>query len=190
MLQGRRNVWGHKDWSSPCFQDSVNPISTRGADYAHHSTTVLTMLKYVPAALGWKGTPKARSTLYIPALTLPFSSVFFDSFSITLLYSRRRGSWLWHSPVNTNTAIICVMGLSLNLTTPIKFSLTLINTDVHCILCKVYNRVDSSNITSQTWIFYFFRFFSQKTETEFWLLYIKIPKSDYLYKYALGNLKS
>ena len=133
---------------------------------------------------------KPRSTLYIPALTLPFSSVFFDSFSITLLYSRRRGSWLWHSPVNTNTAIICVMGVSLNLTTPIKFSLTLINTDVHCILCKVYNRVDSSNITSQTWIFYFFRFFSQKTETEFWLLYIKIPKSDYLYKYALGNLKS
>ena len=50
-MQGRRNVWGHKDWSSPCFQDSVNPISTRGADYAHHSTTVLTMLKYVPAAL-------------------------------------------------------------------------------------------------------------------------------------------
>ena len=89
----------------------------------------------------------SRSTLYIPALTLPFSSVFFDSFSITLLYSRRRGSWLWHSPVNTNTAIICVMGVSLNLTTPIKFSLTLINTDVHCILCKVYNRVDSSNIT-------------------------------------------
>ena len=51
IYQGRRNVWGHKDWSSPCFQDSVNPISTRGADYAHHSTTVLTMLKYVPAAL-------------------------------------------------------------------------------------------------------------------------------------------
>ena len=44
-----------------------------------------------------------------------------------------------------------VMGVSLNLTTPIKFSLTLINSDVHCILCKVYNRVDSSNITSQTW---------------------------------------
>ena len=20
-VQGRRNVWGHKDWSSPCFQD-------------------------------------------------------------------------------------------------------------------------------------------------------------------------
>ena len=109
----------------------------------------------------------ARSTLYIPALTLPFSSVFSDSFSITLLYSRRRGSWLWHSPVNNNTAIICVMGLSLNLTTPIKFSLTLINTDLHSILCKVYNRVDSSNITSQTWKFYFFRFFRQKTETEF-----------------------
>ena len=51
VVQGRRNVWGHKDWSSPCFQDSVNPISTRGADYAHYSTTVLTMLKYVPAAL-------------------------------------------------------------------------------------------------------------------------------------------
>ena len=82
--------------------------------------------------------PESRSTLYIPALTLLFSSVFFDSFSITLLYSRRRGSWLWHSPVNTNTAVICVMGVSLNLTTPIKFSLTLINTDVHCILCKVY----------------------------------------------------
>ena len=68
--------------------------------------------------------------------------------------------------------------------------MTLINSDVHCNLCKVYNRVDSSNITSQTWKFYFFRFFRQKTETEFWLLYIKIPKSDYLYKYALGNLKS
>ena len=93
----------------------------------------------------------SRSKLYIPALTLPFSSVFFDSFSITLLYSRRRGSWLWHSPGNTNTAIICVMGVSLNLTTPIKFSLTLINSDVHCILCKVYNRVHSSNITCQPW---------------------------------------
>ena len=117
---------------------------------------------------------KARSTLYIPALTLPFSSVFFDSFSITLLYSRRRGSWLWHSPVNTNTAIICVMGLSLNLTTPIKFSLTLINTDVHSILCKVYNRVDSSNITSQAWIHSVFQIFLKS-------LYIKIPKSDYSY---------
>ena len=31
--------------------DSVNIISTREADYAHHSTTVLTMLKYIPAAL-------------------------------------------------------------------------------------------------------------------------------------------
>ena len=115
-----------------------------------------------------------RSTLYIPALTLPFSSVFFDSFSITLLYSRRRGSWLWHSPVNTNTAIICVMGVSLNLTTPIKFSLTLINTDVHCILCKVYNRVDSSNINSQPWFVSVFQIFFES-------LYIKIPKSDYSY---------
>ena len=116
----------------------------------------------------------------------------FHLFSLTLfllLCFIWRGSWLWHYPVNTNTAVICVMGVSLNLTTPIKFSLTLINTDVHCILCKVYNRVVSSNITSQTWIFYFFRFFSQKTETKFWLLNIKIPKSDYLYKYALGNLK-
>ena len=34
-----------------------------------------------------------RSKLYIPALTLPFSSVFFDSFSITLLHSRKN----WHS---------------------------------------------------------------------------------------------
>ena len=100
-----------------------------------------------------------RSTLYIPALTLPFSSVFFDSFSITLLYSRRRGSWLWHSPVNTNTAVICVMGVSLNLTTPIKFSLTLINSDVHCFLCKVYNRVDSSNINSQPWFCSVFQIF-------------------------------
>ena len=78
---------------------------------------------------------------------------------VLLLCFRRRGSWLWHCSVITNTAIICVMGVSLNLTTPIKFSLTLINSDVHCILCKVYNRVDSSNITSQTWIFYFFRFY-------------------------------
>lgn len=43
------------------------------------------------------------------------------------------------------------MGVILNLTTPIKFSLTLINSDVQFILCKVYNRVNSSNITSQTW---------------------------------------
>ena len=27
-------------------------LSHQGADHAHHSTTVLTMLKYVPAALG------------------------------------------------------------------------------------------------------------------------------------------
>ena len=36
-----------------------------------------------------KRTDFSRSKLYILALTLPFSSVFFDSFSITLLYSRR-----------------------------------------------------------------------------------------------------
>ena len=36
----------------------------------------------------WEVQIQARSKLYIPALTLPFSSVFFDSFSITLLYSR------------------------------------------------------------------------------------------------------
>ena len=36
----------------------------------------------------------------------------------------------------TNTAVICVMGVSLNLTTPIKFSLTLINSDVDCIFVK------------------------------------------------------
>ena len=29
------------------------------------------------------------NSIYIPALTLPFSSVFFDSFSITLLYSKK-----------------------------------------------------------------------------------------------------
>ena len=43
------------------------------------------------------------------------------------------------------------MGVILNLTTQIKFSLTLINSDVQFILCKVYNRVNSSDITSQTW---------------------------------------
>ena len=32
---------------------------------------------------------RPRSTLYIPALTLPFSSVFFGSFSITLLISKK-----------------------------------------------------------------------------------------------------
>ena len=132
----------------------------------------------------------AKIKIYVFTRAELLFQVCYETPCIALLYSRRRGSWLWHSPVNTNTVITCVMGVSLNLTTPIKFSLTLINTDVHCILCKVYNRVDSSNITSQTWIFYFFRFFSQKTETEFWLLYIKTPKSDYLYKYALGNLKS
>ena len=132
----------------------------------------------------------AKIKIYVFTRAELLFQVCYETPCIALLYSRRRGSWLWHSLVNTNTAIICVMGVSLNLTTSIKFSLTMINTDVHCILCKVYNRVDSSNITSQTWIFYFFRFFSQKTETEFWLLYIKMPKSDYLYKYALGNLKS
>ena len=75
------------------------------------------------------------------------------------------------------------MGLSLNLTTPIKFSLTLINTDVHCILCKVYNRVDSSNINSQPWFVSVFQIFFES-------LYIKIPKSDYLYTKALANLKA
>ena len=40
-----------KDWSLPSFGSHLNPISTRGADYAQLSTTVLTMLKYVPAAL-------------------------------------------------------------------------------------------------------------------------------------------
>ena len=44
----------------------------------------------------------SRSTVYIPALTLPFSSVFFDSFSITLLYSRRRGSWLFSKKISKN----------------------------------------------------------------------------------------
>ena len=33
-----------------------------------------------------------RSKLYIPALTLPFSSVFFDPFSITLLYTFKQKS--------------------------------------------------------------------------------------------------
>ena len=75
------------------------------------------------------------------------------------------------------------MGLSLNLTTPINFSLTLINFDVHCILCKVYKRVDSRNITCQTWKLKLFQIL-------FWFLYIKIPKSYYLYTFALGNLKS
>ena len=122
------------------------------------------------------------STLYIPALTLPFSSVFFDSFSITLLYSRRRGSWLWHSPVNTNTAVICVMGVSLNLTTPIKFSLTLINSDVHCFLCKVYNRVDSSNINSQPWFVSVFQIFFES-------LYITSSKGISNSKCDVGNWK-
>ena len=55
-----------------------------------------------------------------------------------------------YHPVSTNTAIICMMGVSHNLTTPIKFSLTLINSDVQFILYKVYNRVNTSNITGQT----------------------------------------
>ena len=27
-IQGRRNVWGHEDWSSPCFQDWSGEIRT------------------------------------------------------------------------------------------------------------------------------------------------------------------
>ena len=63
--------------------------------------------------------------------------------------------------------------MSLKVTTPIKFSLTLINSDVHCILCRVYNRVDSSDISIDVLVF---QIFKEK-------FYIKIPKSDYLYTY-------
>ena len=35
--------------------DQLTLSQPGGADYAHHSTTVLTMLKYVPAALSWLG---------------------------------------------------------------------------------------------------------------------------------------
>ena len=52
-LQGRRKRGGLGRLQPPplVLGKTINPISTRGADYAHHSTTVLTMLKYVPAAL-------------------------------------------------------------------------------------------------------------------------------------------
>ena len=49
-----------------------------------------------------------------------------------------------------------VMGMSLKVTTPIKISLTLINSDVHCILCRVYNRVDSSDISIDVLVFQIF----------------------------------
>ena len=75
----------------------------------------------------------------------------FTLYLFALLCHRKRGSWLWHYPVNTNTAIIWLMGVILNLTTPRMFSLTLMNSDVQFILCKVYNRVHSCNITSRTW---------------------------------------
>ena len=56
---------------------SVNPISTRGADYAHHSTTVLTMLKYVPAALIGIPISNANIKVYC-SRTAPFYSVKID----------------------------------------------------------------------------------------------------------------
>ena len=37
----------------PKFWVIVNPISTRGADYAHHSTIGLVWLKFAVAALFW-----------------------------------------------------------------------------------------------------------------------------------------
>ena len=40
------------------------------------------------------------SKLIMPALTLPFSSVFFDSFSITLLYSSFPKNYRQKSPTN------------------------------------------------------------------------------------------
>ena len=89
FTQGRRNVWGHKDWSSPCFQDSVNPISTRGADYAHHSTTVLTMIKYVPAALLLPMLPAQ-----IQFVELDFSNLNFQNPSTDQQGERKLGRWL------------------------------------------------------------------------------------------------
>ena len=52
-LQGRRK-WGTGGLAHPPLQFLAKQLTLSqpgGADYAHHSTTVLTMLKYVPAAL-------------------------------------------------------------------------------------------------------------------------------------------
>ena len=38
-MQGRRKRGGWGGFSPPVFGQTVNPISTRGADYTHHSTT-------------------------------------------------------------------------------------------------------------------------------------------------------
>ena len=40
-----------KVWALPRFWVTVNPISTRGTDYAHHSTMGLVWLKFVVAPL-------------------------------------------------------------------------------------------------------------------------------------------
>ena len=40
-----------KAWALPRFWVTVNPISTRGADYAHHSTMGLVWLKFAVAPL-------------------------------------------------------------------------------------------------------------------------------------------
>ena len=40
-----------KAWALPRFLVTVNPISTRGADYAHHSTIGLVWLKFAVAPL-------------------------------------------------------------------------------------------------------------------------------------------
>ena len=51
LRRGATATNANKARALPKFWVTVNPISTRGADYAHHSTTGLVWLKYAVALL-------------------------------------------------------------------------------------------------------------------------------------------
>jgi hypothetical protein len=51
MFRAATATKASKAWALPKFWVTVNPISTRGADYAHHSTMGLVWLKFAVAPL-------------------------------------------------------------------------------------------------------------------------------------------
>ena len=77
------------------YRKSYNVYSNRDAMLSEIFVSVLSIFEAIVQWVEFFSELKyfhisTRSKLNIPALTLPFSSVFSDSFSITLLYSRRK----------------------------------------------------------------------------------------------------
>ena len=62
VMQGRRNGRTLGASAPPMFGITVNPISTRGADYAHHSTTSPLKFSDLATALPWQ----TKNIIHIP----------------------------------------------------------------------------------------------------------------------------